>query len=334
MKNQKQKVSSASRGVITDESSTLLPVENREDTLVTDKHVPVLLTEVLHYLDPKEGESYLDLTAGYGGHAEQVLSKTKASMRAILIDRDQKAVDHLREKFKRNLPTIIKSDFWQASKELHGRGKKFDLILADLGVSSPHLDIASRGFSLLAEGPLDMRMDQSQKVTAEEIVNNYTEEQLIKIIREYGEEPKARQVARNIVANRPITTTTQLATVVARAWSGPALRGSSRKHPAIRTFQAIRIAVNEELEQVKNVLPILFDMLTPGGRIALISFHSLEDRIIKQAIKEVAGNRYDARLQDLTHKPVTASAEELVFNPRSRSAKLRAAAKIKIKEGA
>lgn len=333
-KNQNKKVSSASRGVIQDESTPLLPVENREDSPITNTHIPVLLDEVLLYLNPKKGESYLDLTAGYGGHAEKILERTLDHHAAVLIDRDQQSISFLQDKFRSDLPTIIKSDFWQGSRELHSKGKRYDIILADLGVSSPHLDMASRGFSLLADGPLDMRMDQTQPVTAEAIVNNYSEEQLVSILREYGQEPKARSIARLIIANRPISTTHQLASVVARAWSGPALRSKSRKHPAIRTFQAIRIAVNEELEQIKNTLPILFDMLTPGGRIALISFHSLEDRIIKQAIRELAGNRYDAVLADLTNGPVSASANEIALNPRARSAKLRAAAKIKTKEGA
>ena len=299
------------------------------DGVISNEHYPVLLSEVLEYLDPKEGESYLDLTAGYGGHAEKVLEKTLAPTRAVLIDRDQQAVDYLTEKFQGNPPTIIKNDFWRATEELAKTGNTFDLILADLGVSSPHLDNASRGFSLSLDGPLDMRMDQSQTVTAETIVNNYSEEQLIQIVRDYGEEPKARAIARLIVANRPLTTTNQLANVVARAWSGKA-GGKSRRHPAVRTFQALRIAVNDELEQLKKALELWCAMLTPRGRIVVISFHSLEDRIVKQALKELTGDRYDAPLRDLTKSPVTASNNELVFNPRARSAKLRAAVKIKI----
>ncbi len=311
--------------------TTLLPEETSEDSLT--KHVPVLLSEVLQYLDPKEGESYLDLTAGYGGHAEKVLEKTKANTRAILIDRDQQAIEHLTNKFQENSPTIIKSDFWRATEELVKTGKQFDLILADLGVSSPHLDKASRGFSISAEGPLDMRMDQSEQLSAKEIVNSYSEVELAQILREHGEEPKARSIAKLIVANRPFTTTSELAKVVARAWSGPAT-GKSRRHPAVRTFQALRIAVNNELEQVKNALPLWCSMLTPGGRIVVISFHSLEDKIVKQALKELAGDRYDAPLRELAKGPVTAGEPELVSNPRARSAKLRAAAKIKTKEGA
>ena len=300
--------------------------QNAEQQL-SNEHIPVLLDEVLQYLQPKEGESYLDLTAGYGGHAAEVMRKTKAPTRAILIDRDQQAIDFLTDKFKENSPTIIKSDFWRATEQLAGEGKTFDLILADLGVSSPHLDNASRGFSLSMDGPLDMRMDQSQLETAADIVNNYAEDDLSRILREYGEEPKARSIARLLVANRPIRTTNELANVVARAWSGPAY-GKSRRHPAVRTFQALRIAVNNELEQLKKALELWCAMLTPGGRIVVISFHSLEDRLVKQALKELSGNRYDAPLRELTKNPVTASDQELVFNPRARSAKLRAAAKI------
>lgn len=329
-RNQKNNVSGASPGRKQKlKSTTLLPVESSETSPITNVHIPVLLEEVLHYLSPKKGESFLDLTAGYGGHAYEVLKLTQAPTRAILIDRDQQAVNHLNEKFQENPPKIIKNDFWRATEELVSQGEKFDIILADLGVSSPHLDMASRGFSLLEDGPLDMRMDQSQDLTAGEIVNSYSEEQITSIVREYGEEPKARTIAKLIVKNRPINTTNELARVVARAWSGPAA-GKSRRHPAIRTFQAIRIAVNQELELLKKALPVWFAMLSPKGRIALISFHSLEDRIIKQAIKELAGNRYDAVLRDLTKGPISASEHELALNPRARSAKLRAAAKIKI----
>lgn len=328
-KNQKTPVSGISPRLL-NEPTTLLPIETSENVPITNTHVPVLLSQVLQYLDPKPGESYLDVTAGYGGHAAAVLELTQAPTRAVLIDRDPQAVEHLTNKFQENPPTIIKNDFWRATEELKQKGEQFDLILADLGVSSPHLNMASRGFSISVDGPLDMRMDQSQKLTAKEVVNSYSEAELTKILREYGEEPKARSIAKLIVLNRPFATTHDLAKVVARAWSGPAT-GNSRRHPATRTFQALRIAVNNELEQVKNALDSWFAMLTPGGRIVVISFHSLEDRIVKQAFKEVAGDRYDAVLRDLAKGPVTADDHELVLNPRARSAKLRAAVKIKTK---
>lgn len=288
------------------------------------KHYPVLLKEVLHYLDPKEGEKYLDLTAGYGGHASAVLDRTlRKPHNTTLVDRDQNAVDFLTQKFAGTGIDIVHTDFLTASRTLHAEGKIYDLILADLGVSSPHLDDKRRGFSIRAEGPLDMRMDERQSLTAEEIVNNYDEAELRRIIRTYGEEPRATKIARLIVDRRPIRTTTELAEIVARAWPG-----HSKVHPATRTFQALRIAVNDELEQIRLALPLWIDLLAPGGRIAVISFHSLEDRLVKQGLMEVAGDRYDAVLRVLTKQPVTAGEEELVFNPRARSAKLRAAVKI------
>jgi 16S rRNA (cytosine1402-N4)-methyltransferase len=288
-------------------------------------HEPVLLGSVLKYLDPKEGESYLDLTAGYGGHASAVLARTSAPTRAILVDRDQNAIATLNQRFSGEHTQIIKNDYLSASQQLVDAGKQFDLILADLGISSPHLNEASRGFSFRLEGPLDMRMDQQQQLSAFAVVNNYGEEQLAKLLKAYGEEPKARHIANLIVTNRPITTTHKLAEIVARAWPGPV----HKVHPATRTFQAIRIAVNDELGQLEAALPLWFKLLAPGGRIAIISFHSLEDRLVKQFLQDNSGDRYDAPLHLLTKKPVGPDSNELVSNPRARSAKLRAAAKIK-----
>lgn len=286
------------------------------------KHYPVLLTEVLKYLDPKEGDSYLDLTAGYGGHADKVLDRTLKPHNTTLVDRDQNAVAYLLSQFADRGVQIIHKDFLSASRELQEQEKQFDIILADLGVSSPHLDNASRGFSIKTDGPLDMRMDETQELTAYGVVNSYEETELARIIRVYGEEPRANKIARLIVNNRPIATTHELARIVAQAWPG-----HSKVHPATRTFQAIRIAVNNELDLLEQSLPIWIDLLAPGGRIAIISFHSLEDRIVKQYFAEHSGNRYDAVLQLLTKQPVTGGADEIVFNPRARSAKLRAAVK-------
>jgi 16S rRNA (cytosine1402-N4)-methyltransferase len=286
------------------------------------KHYPVLLTEVLQYLDPKEGDSYLDLTAGYGGHADKVLDRTLKPHNTTLVDRDQNAVAYLLSQFSDRGVQIIHKDFLSASRGLHEQGKQFDIILADLGVSSPHLDNASRGFSIKTDGPLDMRMDDTQAETAADVVNNYDEAELVRILRVYGEEPRANKIARLITEHRPIATTHELAKIVAQAWPG-----HSKVHPATRTFQAIRIAVNNELDLLEQSLPIWVDLLAPGGRIAIISFHSLEDRIVKQFLAEHSGNRYDAVLQLLTKQPVTGGADEIVFNPRARSAKLRAAVK-------
>jgi 16S rRNA (cytosine1402-N4)-methyltransferase len=171
-----------------------------------------------------------------------------------------------------------------------------------------------------------MRMDQDQALTAADIVNGYSEADLAGLLRRYGEEPKASQIARLIAANRPLATTSQLADIVKRVWPG-----RRRVHPATRTFQALRIAVNDELGQLEQSLSLWFKLLAPGGRLVVISFHSLEDRLVKQAFSEAAGERYDADLRLLTKRPVTASPSEQVFNPRARSAKLRAVAKIKMK---
>jgi 16S rRNA (cytosine1402-N4)-methyltransferase len=287
-------------------------------------HIPVLMQEVIDSLSPLKGDTYLDLTAGYGGHASRVLETTKSS--ATLVDRDINAVKVLKEEFASKNISIMHQDFYSASKELVDAGESYDLILADLGVSSPHLDNRARGFSIQQDGPLDMRMDESQQLTAREIVNEYPEQELIRILREYGEEPKARNIAHLIVQNRPIESTHQLAEVASKAWPG-----YSRVHPATRTFQAIRIAVNDELGQLSKSLGLWVKLLTPGGRLAVISFHSLEDAVVKRFFKDHGGDRYDAQLSILTKKPLSASKNELVLNPRARSARLRAAAKIKTK---
>ncbi len=287
-------------------------------------HTPVLLREVLEYLDPKPGETYLDLTAGYGGHAMAVQAHTEG-WPVTLVDRDQMAVVALQQRFSEAKSEIRWQDFLTATLELRNEHRYFDMILADLGVSSPHLNIASRGFSFSQDGPLDMRMDQRQELTAETIVNSFTESDLAKILRDYGEEPKAKRIARAIIEHRPFQSTSQLADTVAKQWSG-----RSKVHPATRTFQALRIAVNDELGLLHNALPLWVDLLKPGGRIVVISFHSLEDRLVKQAFAAKAGNRYDAELKLLTKRAVTGDQHEIAFNPRARSAKLRAAVKIKI----
>lgn len=288
-------------------------------------HIPVLLAQTLKFLSPRAGESYLDLTGGYGGHAAAVLEQTNSPEGSVLVDRDSNAIAELQKRFAGQGIAIRHADFYSASQQLRTEGRTFDLILADLGVSSPHLNQASRGFSLKSNGPLDMRMDQAQSLTAEIMVNTYSAEELTDILKRYGEEPKARQIASLIVEHRPLATTSQLAAVVAKAWPG-----RSKVHPATRTFQALRIAVNDELELLRKSLPLwMDDLLAPGGRIAVISFHSLEDRLVKQAFADKAGDRYDAPLRLLTKKPVVGDDTEIVFNPRARSAKLRAAVKQK-----
>lgn len=285
-------------------------------------HIPVLLQEVLKFLNPSLGDNYLDLTAGYGGHANAVLGCTLNSKGMTLVDRDHSAIDYLRKQAQFADSEIINTDFLEASKFAQGRHSQYDMILADLGVSSVHLDNADRGFSFKNDGPLDMRMDQSQSISAETIINSYTESDIETLIRKYGEDPHSKKIAKVIVERRPFASTGELAQIIARS-----LPGYSRVHPATRTFQAFRIAVNKELQQIQEALPIWDSMLLPGGRLVVISFHSLEDRIVKDYLKSNSGDTYDATLRLVTKKPVTASRDELVLNPRARSAKLRAACK-------
>jgi 16S rRNA (cytosine1402-N4)-methyltransferase len=297
-------------------------------------HQPVLLDEVVKSLSPKIGESYLDGTAGFGGHAAAVLDKIGPEGRTILVDRDARAIQALAERFG-DQAEIIHADFLEAAKRLLEDGTLVDMILLDLGVSSPQFDNAERGFSFKADAPLDMRMDQSQVLTARDVVNNTRLRELERIIRDFGEEPRARAVAKAIVAARPITSTAKLAQVVRKS----ALIGGDID-PATRTFQAIRIQVNAELTQLREALPVLTKLLAPGGRIAVISFHSLEDRIVKQFFdtesrdcicppkQPVCTCNHVASLQRLTPKPITADSDEIANNPRARSAKLRAAEKI------
>jgi|SRR5579862_2490991 len=291
------------------------------------QHIPVLVQEVLNCLAAQPGQSYLDLTAGYGGHAAAIVQVTKSPQRAVLVDRDAQALRALKARFGDKAVSIIQSDFLSALSKLASEGRQFDMVLADLGLSSPHLDQAQRGFSFQTSGPLDMRMDQRQAMTADHLVNRATEAELTAVLSRYGEEPRARAIARAITLNRPISNTEQLAAIIAKA---AGLKGRLAKiHPATKTFQAIRIAVNDELAQLEQSLPLMLEVLAPGGRLAIISFHSLEDRLVKQFLAEHAGNTYDAQLTILTKKPITASRDEIVLNPRARSAKLRAAAKIK-----
>jgi 16S rRNA (cytosine1402-N4)-methyltransferase len=285
-------------------------------------HIPVMVNEVLSVLDPKAKETFLDLTAGYGGHALAVLERTLNNGQSVLVDRDEMAVSHLKEVFNGSGVRIIHTDFVNAAEELQREGKTFDIILADLGVSSPHLNTASRGFSFKHDAPLDMRMDNRQSLSADFIVNNYDKDRLTDILRTYGEEPKASQIASRIVSNRPIHSTVALASIVAQAWPG-----HSKVHPATRTFQALRIAVNDELGLLKKALPLWVGLLAPGGRLAILSFHSLEDRIVKQYFAEIAGDGYDAEAKLLTKKPLSPSPSEIASNPRARSTKLRAVAK-------
>jgi len=286
-------------------------------------HIPVLLETCIDVMKPQPGESYLDLTAGYGGHAAAFLSRTNDYMNSVLVDRDEMTLGYL-EVFAQKGTDIRSTDFLQAAQQLVGEGRIFDLILADLGVSSPQLDGRERGFSFSGNGPLDMRMDRRQEHSAADIVNSYSEEALIDIISRYGEEPKpvARRIATAIIAARPLETTEDLANVIRATHRGP----RKKIHPATRTFQALRIEVNQELAQVESLLPLLPKLLASGGRVGIISFHSLEDRLVKRYFADQAKSGYEAELEILTKRPLDGATYD-VHNPRSRSSKLRVAVK-------
>ena len=287
------------------------------------QHVPVLLEEVLREFQPQSGENYLDLTAGYGGHARAILEQTANYTDSTLVDRDEMAQSHLTE-FAEKGTQLLHTDFVTAVKQLTQDGRSYDLILLDLGVSSPQLDLPERGFSFTMNGPLDMRMDIRQAQNAEALVNTANRNDLIRLIHEYGEEPlgAARRYTDAIIAARPIHTTGELAEVIKHAHVGK----WKKTHPATRTFQAIRIAINDELHQVEEVMPLLPKLLKKGGRVGVISFHSLEDRIVKHYFAEQHHAGYESELTITTKHPIDGATYD-VHNPRSRSAKLRVAVK-------
>ncbi|HUC96520.1 MAG TPA: 16S rRNA (cytosine(1402)-N(4))-methyltransferase RsmH [Candidatus Saccharimonadales bacterium] len=287
------------------------------------QHVPVLLESTLELLDPKKDESYLDLTAGYGGHANRILDITGNFAESVLVDRDDNAIKCLKSLSSRGV-RLLHTDFVTAAKQLTDEGQKFDMIMVDLGVSSPQLDQSDRGFSFTNSGPLDMRMDRRQVGTAEMLVNTASAEGLALIIAQYGEEPIgfSKTLAKAIVANRPLSKTNELADLIKKTY-----RGKWKKiHPATRTFQALRIAVNDELRQIEDLLPLLPDLLKPGGRVGIISFHSLEDRIVKRYFKEQFDSGYESKLTPISRKPIQGNIND-AHNPRARSSKLRVAVK-------
>ena len=289
-------------------------------------HNPVLLSEVLSGLAPKPGESYLDLTAGYAGHAERILAITQNYKDSYLVDRDENSIRYLKANYQKDKAiNIIHDDFYSATFSLTECGKTFDMILADFGVSSPQLDEETRGFSFRASGPLDMRMDNRQEKTAYDIVNHASLKELTTILTDFGElSPNlARKVSLKIIQSRPLETTSALADTVSSV-----LPRHGRIHPATRVFQALRIAVNDELGQIEKTLPLLPKLLNPGGRVAIITFHSLEDRLVKNYFKEETEKGEESPLKILTKKPITAGSLELGINPRARSAKLRVAKRV------
>ena len=288
------------------------------------QHIPVLLSEVLTSLSPRPGESYLDLTAGFGGHAGEILDATRNYEDSVLIDRDEYAAQFLRDKFD-NRVQIMNTDFYDAVLQLLKCGRTFDMILADFGVSSPQLDLSERGFSFSKDGPLDMRMDRREKLTADEIINRWNERRLAEIFVRYGEEKpgRAKMLAREIVHARPISGTKELADLILSKSK------YSRTHPATKIFQAVRIVVNNELEEIEKTLPLLPKLLNPNGKVAIITFHSLEDRLVKDYFKEATAYGEESELRLVNKKPIIAEENEVVINPRSRSAKLRVAERIR-----
>jgi 16S rRNA (cytosine1402-N4)-methyltransferase len=285
-------------------------------------HVPVLLRESLEFLRVRPDGFYIDATLGGGGHAEAIL-KALHSGKLLAIDCDPDAVGEARrrlEPYKERL-MVFEGNFANLDEAMQASGQpRADGILADLGLSSMQLEDASRGFSFSLPGPLDMRMDPHTRVTAGEIVNRTPERDLADLIFKLGEERYSRRIARALTKARPIRTTTELAQVVTRAI--PSRAGLCKVHPATRTFMALRMAVNQELENLEAFLSKVPDALAPGGRAVFITFHSLEDRLVKHALRAW---RQAGKVEVLTRKVVRPGPEEVHSNPRSRSAKLRAA---------
>jgi 16S rRNA (cytosine1402-N4)-methyltransferase len=307
-------------------------------------HIPVMVSEVIASLRCRAGAVYVDCTVGGGGHAEAILRSTEPDGLLIGIDTDREALDEAAKRLAqfKNRTILMKGNFADMDNILTEMGiEKADGILLDLGVSSHQLDTADRGFSFSMDAPLDMRMDRSRGSSAYDLIQTLSEEDLKRIIRKYGEERMAGRIARSIVKNRhsaPIRTTADLAAVVVKAMPRPSRRKPI--HPATRTFQALRIAVNDELTGLHRVIAGGMERLVPGGRFSVISFHSLEDRIVKNAFRSgekgcicppdlpLCACGRTPTLKVVTQKPITPGDTEISNNPRSRSAKLRTAERI------
>ncbi|MFA5166163.1 MAG: 16S rRNA (cytosine(1402)-N(4))-methyltransferase RsmH [Candidatus Paceibacterota bacterium] len=291
-----------------------------------EKHIPVLLEEVIAYLDPRVNEKVIDGTAGFGGHSQKILEKVGVNGKVLMIEWDPQVAEALREKFAVEIKqgrAVVENDNYahlEAIARRHGFAP-VEKILLDIGISSFDIDQSGRGFTFQKDEPLDMRFSPDAPKSAYEIVNSYSEDDLEKVLREYGEEKFARRIARMIVGQRktkPITTTFELAALIKKCLPG-------WKKDLGRSFQAIRIEANQELANLKNVLPQALEILPSGGRLAVISFHSLEDRIVKNYFRELK----DKGLAEiLTKKPVTAGEKEITANSRSGSAKMRVLQKI------
>ncbi|KAB2457057.1 16S rRNA (cytosine(1402)-N(4))-methyltransferase RsmH [Bacillus sp. CH126_4D] len=307
------------------------------------KHVTVLLKETVDGLDIKPGGTYVDCTLGGGGHSSYLLSQLTEGGRLIAFDQDEIAIQNAKERFSSYGEQFItvKSNFRYLSEKLQELGiTEVDGILFDLGVSSPQLDTPERGFSYHHDAPLDMRMDQDAPLTAYDVVNSWSYEQLVRIFFQYGEEKFSKQIARKIEAyreNKAIETTAELVELIKEGIPAPARRTGG--HPAKRVFQAIRIAVNDELKVFEEALESAIEMVKPGGRVSVITFHSLEDRICKTTFKRnsttpqlppglpIIPDEFKPKLKLITRKPILPSDIELEENNRARSAKLRIAEK-------
>jgi 16S rRNA (cytosine1402-N4)-methyltransferase len=305
-------------------------------------HTSVLIQESMGLLKPRPGERYLDGTLGGGGHAEEILLRSSPDGCVLGLDWDEDAVRAAGQRLSRfgDRLTLRQANFDQAKEILTDiNWRQVDGVLLDLGVSSHQFDAAERGFSFHASAPLDMRMDRRQRLTALEIVNSFAEAEIAKIISDYGEESRARRIAAAIATerkDRTIETTIDLAELIARVKR----KRSRAHHPATQTFQALRIAVNRELETLKLFLEDGYELLKPGGRMVIISFHSLEDRLVKTAFRKWSEKcicpprtlkcecGWSQKAQRLTRKPIIASAEEVRANPRARAAKLRAVVRL------
>ena len=304
----------------------------------TSSHIPVLFDEVLDYLQPKANGRYIDGTLGAGGHTAGLLQKSAPAGRILVFDKDAEAIAFAQKRLEPfgDRVTYLHASYAQMGDLAPAHGfARVDGILLDLGLSSRQLDSAERGFSFMKEGPLDMRFDTSQGKTAAELLNNLDEAALADIFWRYSEERQSRKIARMIVAQRPFTTTTQLAEAIAQT-----VRRRGRIHPATQTFQALRIAVNQELETVETGVMAGLELLAVGGRLSVISFHSLEDRFVKQTFRRLSRKCTCppeqptctcggvAKFRLITRKAVKASAAEITKNPRSRSARLRVIEKV------
>jgi 16S rRNA (cytosine1402-N4)-methyltransferase len=307
----------------------------------TTDHIPVLADEVRRLVAVQPGETVVDATFGAGGHALLLAADLQARGRYIAIDRDptvQPYFDGFKRQFGSLQPRLLRGEFSNVLDGLASNGVEADVVLLDLGVSSMQLDLPERGFSYATDAPLDMRMDPSGELTASDLVNGESERELATVFKRYGEERYARQIARAIVRRRPLDSTGELVEVIKSAIPAPARFGEG--HPAKRVFQALRIAVNDELGALERALPAAFEMLRPGGRLAVISFHSLEDRIVKNFMREgergctcppdfpvcICGN--EPVLRALSRRPLRPTEDEVAHNPRAASARLRVAVKV------